>query len=1229
MRKRIAATSFLIVFIFTALMYYAAITHAQGPWTLTVYSDYGSPSPGVGPHTYNDNDSVTCTVTSPFFDGVHTYTCTGWSGTGNFASGGSGTTAGPFTMTEDSNITWNWQLTQWSLTVASAHGSPSPGVGPHMYNDGGSVNCSVSSPVVEGGISYTCMGWTGAGSVPLSGSGNSITFNMSQDSSITWNWQVTQRTLTVTSAHDNPNPGIGVHTYNDGSSVTCSVTSPVTEGGVSYTCTGWTGTGDVPSSGSNTSVAFTISQDSTVTWIWQITQWTLNVTSAHDSPSPTVGNHLYNDGSSVTCSVTSPVTEGSTVWTCTGWVGTGSVPPSGSSTSTSFTITQNSTITWNWQGTPVQRKLTVVSVRDSSSPTVGDHLYDDGSSVVCSVISPVVQGGVSYTCVGWFGTGSVPSSGIGTSVDFVISQNSTITWIWQVTQWTLTVTSAHGNPNPAVGNNLYSDGSSVTCSVSSPVVEGGVSYTCTGWTGTGDVPSSGSDTFVSFTISQNSSITWNWQVTQWTLTVASVRDSSSPTVGDHLYDDGSSVVCSVISPVVQGGVSYTCVGWFGTGSVPSSGIGTSVDFVISQNSTITWIWQAVQRKLTVVSVHGSPNPGVGDHSYNDGRSVTCSVTSPVVESGVAYACVGWFGTGSVPASGTGVSVTFTISQDSSITWIWQVVQRKLTVVSAHDSPNPSVGDSFYNDGSSVTCSVASPVTEGVTVYTCTGWTGTGSVPSSGSGVSVTFTISQDSTITWNWHGNAVQRKSTVTSAHGNPSPAVGDHLYDDGDSVTCSITSPVTEGGVTYSCIGWSGTGSVPSSGSSTFVSFTISQNSSITWNWQVAQWTLTVASAHGNPNPAVGNNLYSDGSSVTCSVTSPVVEADISYTCVGWFGTGSVPPSGSSFSVTFSITENSSITWNWTVTLPVQLTLTVTSVHGNPSPGVGDSFHDDGSSVACSVSSPVVEGGVSYTCTGWTGTGDVPSSGSDTFVSFTISQNSSITWNWQVTQRTLIVTSAHDSPNPSVGDHSYNDGSSVTCSVTSPMTEAGQVWTCTGWVGTGSVPVSGDGFSVTFSINENSSITWNWEAQRVPAIESCDDAGVQRDVFGLDGTVYVFGSGFGMSQTYNVYIVYDTAWFDGANITGIVQEVTASSDSSGNISLTAVWNKPLTPGVYDILVDVNGNGKYDAGVDALYSSKVIAAAGNSLMTEYLFGTVLGLTGCFAALGAFRMYKRRRRRSVF
>lgn len=203
---------------------------------------------------------------------------------------------------------------------------------------------------------------------------------------------------------------------------------------------------------------------------------------------------------------------------------------------------------------------------------------------------------------------------------------------------------------------------------------------------------------------------------------------------------------------------------------PSSSGSYNIYLNVTDNARVTVesntasVTVSIAWKLTVSSAYDSPSPGIGMHTYNDGSSITCSVTSPVTEGGVTYFCTGWSGTGSVPSSGTGTSTgSFTITQDSNITWNWAIVQRKLTVNSAHDSPNPSVGDHLYNDGSSITCTVTSPVTEGSTVWTCTGWSGTGSVPASGSGTSVTFTISQDSTITWNWHAAALVHDVAVTN----------------------------------------------------------------------------------------------------------------------------------------------------------------------------------------------------------------------------------------------------------------------------------------------------------------------------------------------------------------------------------------------------------------------------------------------------------------------------------
>ena len=94
--------------------------------------------------------------------------------------------------------------------------------------------------------------------------------------------------------------------------------------------------------------------------------------------------------------------------------------------------------------------------------------------------------------------------------------------------------------------------------------------------------------------------------------------------------------------------------------------------------------------LTVSSDYGSPSPGVGNTNYNSGQSVTCSVPTTLAnvngveynvisQDGVTYACTGWTGTGSVPASGYTTSVTFTITTDSKITWNWIMTPPSLDI----------------------------------------------------------------------------------------------------------------------------------------------------------------------------------------------------------------------------------------------------------------------------------------------------------------------------------------------------------------------------------------------------------------------------------------------------------------------------------------------------------------------------------------------------------------------
>ena len=82
----------------------------------------------------------------------------------------------------------------------------------------------------------------------------------------------------------------------------------------------------------------------------------------------------------------------------------------------------------------------------------------------------------------------------------------------------------------------------------------------------------------------------------------------------------------------------------------------------------------------------------------------------------------------------------------------------------------------------------------------------------------------------------------------------------------------------------------------------------------------------------------------------------------------------------------------------------------------------------------------------------------------------------------TLDVASAHGlpvSPVPSVGTHIYYTGDVVNAYVASPVAvPSGTRYVCTGWTGTGSVPANGTTTSIQFTMNQNSTITWNWKTQ-------------------------------------------------------------------------------------------------------------------------------------------------------
>ena len=132
----------------------------------------------------------------------------------------------------------------YTLTVASTRGSPSPAVGTNVYAWRSTVTCSVEQAIVISGVNWRST-WSGAGSIPSSGMTNTTgaVILTNTESSITWNW-VTAFSITNLAAAQRPGTKLVDITYDIISDITNGVpiTLAIENSGTPVPTNGLTGT---------------------------------------------------------------------------------------------------------------------------------------------------------------------------------------------------------------------------------------------------------------------------------------------------------------------------------------------------------------------------------------------------------------------------------------------------------------------------------------------------------------------------------------------------------------------------------------------------------------------------------------------------------------------------------------------------------------------------------------------------------------------------------------------------------------------------------------------------------------------------------------------------------------------------------------------------------------------------------------------------------------------------
>jgi uncharacterized repeat protein (TIGR02543 family) len=427
---------------------------------------------------------------------------------------------------------------------------------------------------------------------------------------------------------------------------------------------------------------------------------------------------------------------------------------------------------------PLLYQLTTSTNYGTVTPASG--LNAEGQIVQITATAPVANSGERYIWQGWIGSGVGSYTGPNNPATITMGSNITEQAVWE-RDYYLTVNSANGTTS---GTGWYNAGSSAYAAISPTTVAGttGTQYVFTGWSGDANGTSSPSNAII---MNGPKTATANWK-TQYYLNVSSVNGTVG---GSGWYDSGTNATATLGSLTVDGatGTRYIFTNWSGNASGNTS---PSNNITMSGPKTAIANWQTQYNLTLAQSGVGSDFSGnvitVNDTSYNRAGFTTWANSSDIYTFSYAPQLVVAANSKQLILTGVGgnsSALSVNVTQPTTITGAYKT-QYYLTTTSSYDSPSPANG--WFDDGSTISAFVASPVSAGLgTQYVCTGWSGTGSVTGSGTASAMTITINAPSTITWNWKTQYLISFAVSPSGDGTTSPS-GTNTWQDAGSISIS-----------------------------------------------------------------------------------------------------------------------------------------------------------------------------------------------------------------------------------------------------------------------------------------------------------------------------------------------------------------------------------------------------------------------------------------------------------
>ncbi|MBK1814207.1 SUMF1/EgtB/PvdO family nonheme iron enzyme [Luteolibacter yonseiensis] len=396
----------------------------------------------------------------------------------------------------------------------------------------------------------------------------------------------------------------------------------------------------------------------------------------------------------------------------------------------------------------------------------------------------------------------------------------------------------------------------------------------------------------------------------------------------------------------------------------------------------------------------------------------------------------------------------------------------LNVVSPYGGVSPAAGAHDIEDGTPVAIN-AEVFLAGQTRRRPVGWTLTGSQTASGAGSSAVITQNGDATLTWTY--STEYQLSTATVGGGIVSTGGGWHTAD-------SIVNIQAQPDAGQSFLQWSGdiAGCIING---TTISVTMDRpRGPITAEFSSARpsYSVEVVSAFPGASPAAATYTYDEGSTVTFTAAD-LPGADTRRICTGYhYSNGSGVVSGNGTSVTLVVNENTVLTWDWKSQY-----LVTTAVSGPGTVSAGGWF-DENSAVTLSATP---EPGAMLS--GWTGDTALGSPAGNDFKILSLTRPAGpVTASFEAASHVLTVNSTQATVTPPPGAHGYSFGQTIEFSAVSDETN-GSRQRPTGWTLSGGTNLSGEGTKGSFVMAGDTTLTWTFTPEVLLAVTGGNEGAI------------------------------------------------------------------------------------------------------------------------------------------